>query len=68
MQCSFCGKEMEDRPKRQGTGVFCSIGCADLANEIDRDENNLSEDDELGFGAASDYESDYYEGDEGMPH
>jgi len=68
MQCSFCGKEMEDRPIRQGMGVFCSIGCADLANDIDRDENNSFDDSELGLDFNSDCDNDYYEGDEGMPH
>ncbi|MFH2037086.1 MAG: hypothetical protein ABIJ45_11830 [Candidatus Zixiibacteriota bacterium] len=68
MQCSFCGKELDDKPIRQGTGVYCSIGCADLANDIDRDETNYYDDEGLDGDFSSDYDNEYYEGDDGMPY
>ena len=66
MRCRFCGKELSDKPIRQSGQIFCSNECIKLANDIALEEANYLEDQNLEYNPDNDTE--YYEGDEGMPY
>lgn len=63
MICKFCGVEFAGNPVMQNNGIYCSVGCADMADEINLNDECYSEQD---YNLES--ESDFsYEEDDGVP-
>lgn len=62
MICKFCGDEFAGRPVKQGSQLYCSIGCADLAAEMladADDEDEYYDEHELEMDVTEDEEEIY---------
>lgn len=60
MICKFCGDEFAGRPVKQGSQVYCSIGCADMAAEMSsEEEDEYFDENELDMDVTEDEEEIY---------
>lgn len=64
MRCEFCGEHIDGNPIKQNGEFFCSVECANMASEIEDDDDAYFEDADEGEYDEDDLDLEVYDYEE----